>query len=393
MCHKVKENFKQLTNSAFDGLNEKGFFDRVKVKFSEKAPDLSQTLNFAVIGKVSSGKSSLINALLKLSRKQALKIAKVGAISGITKDLRILKLDEKVCLIDSPGLDDVRAENSDITKKFIKNIDIGIFVVTGSSDASQKKNLDDLRQYCDPNSIYVVLNKIDEWDDLDPSVIDDLIEQWKIDLKVTKIYPTCTKGYDPKSRISKMDIRGVCYLRHDIEEFLEKKGKDLLLGRHMAKKESNAVKIIAAALLAVGAEAFIPGSAAYITATQGVAIASLHYLYTGKVMSPNVAIGILPTFLAETAGSSIFLFVKSFLPPTGIIDVAAAGVAITITLALLATVNHILSTGAELKQEDLLKSTFKRNHKRATELLKELALTDVKNLPGWSKIVTDFIGV
>lgn len=389
MCHKVKENLKQMTNSTFDGLNEEGFFDRVRAKFSEKAPDLSQTLNIAVIGKVSSGKSSLINALLKLSRKQALKIAEVGAISGITKDLTILKLDEKVCLIDSPGLDDVRAENSNVTKKFIKNIDIGIFVVTGSSDASQKKNLDDLRQYC--NSIYVVLNKIDEWDDLDPSVIDDLIKQWKIDLKVTEIYPTCAKGYDPKSRTSRMDIRGVYHLRHDIEEFLEKKGKDWLLARHMAKKESYAVKIIAAALLAVGTEAFIPGSAIYITATQSVSIASLHYLYTGKVISPKAAIGILPTFLAETAGSSIFLFVKSFLPPTGIIDVAAAGVAIAITLALLATVNYILSTGAELEQEDLLKSTFKRNHKRATELLKELAITDVQNLPGWSKIVTNFI--
>lgn len=379
-----------MTNSAFDGLNEESFFDRVKAKFDEKTPNLSQTLNIAVIGKVSSGKSSLINALLKLSRRQALEIAKVGAISGVTKDLRIIKLDEKVCLIDSPGLDDVRKENSEVTKSFLKHIDIGLFVVTGSSDASQKKNLDDLKKHCD--SIFVVLNKIDEWDDLDSTVLDDVIHQWKNDLDVDKIYPICTKGYDPKSRLPKMDIRGVHPLRKDIEEFLEKKGKDLLLKRHMAEKQSYAVTIIATALVAVAGKAFLPGSAAWITATQGVAIASLSYLYTGKILSTNAAIAILPTFFAETAGSSIFLFVKSFLPPTGIIDVAAAGVSVMITLAILATVNSILSDGAELEQKELLSSKFKTYHKQAKELIKELALTDISNLPALSIIVTKFLG-
>lgn len=379
-----------MSSSAYDGLNENNFFDRVKAKFVEQAPDLSQSLNIAVIGKVSSGKSSLINALLKLSRKQALEIAKVGALSGVTKDLTILKLDEKVYLIDSPGLDDVRSENSEITKNFLKHIDVGIFVVTGSSDASQKKSLDDLRQHCD--SMFVVLNKTDEWDDLHPTALDEVVNQWKNYLKVDKIYPTCTKGYDPKSRSPKMDIRGVFQLRSDIEDFLEKKGKDLLLKRHMAEKRSYAVKIIAVALAAVAGEAFLPGGAVFITATQGVAIASLHYLYTGDVLSSKAAIDILPTFLAETAGSSLFLFVKSFLPPTGIIDLAAAGVAVVITLALLATVNYILASGAKLEQEELLRSKFKTYHQQAKVLLTQLALTDIRDIPGWSALVTKFLG-
>lgn len=377
-----------MGNSAFDGLDEKSFFDRVEVRFVEQAPDLSQSLNIAVIGKVGSGKSSLINALLKLSRRQA--IAKVGSISGVTQALTILKLDENVYLVDSPGLDDVRAENSQVTKKFLRHIDVGIFVVTGSSDASQKKSLDDLKQHCD--SVFVVLNKIDASDDLDLTALEDVINQWKDHLKVDKIYPTCAKGYDPKSRSSNMDIRGVSRLRSDIEEFLEKKGKDLLLARHMAEKQSYAVKIIATALAAVVGEAFLPGSAAFITATQGVAIASLHYLYTGTVLSPQSAIAILPTFLAEAAGSSLFLFVKSFLPPTGFVDVAAAGVAVVITLALLATVNHILSSGAELEQEELLRSKFRTYHKQAKDVFKELALTDIRDLPGWSALVTKFLG-
>ncbi len=379
-----------MASSAFDGLNEESFFDNVKASFSDKAPNLSQTLNIAVVGKVSAGKSSLINAILKKSRKQALDMAKVGAISGVTKKLKILKLDENVCFIDSPGLDDVRKENSEVTKKFLSHIDVGIFVVTGSSDASQKKNLDLLKQHCD--RIFVVLNKIDEWDDLHLSVLEDIIEQWRRDLGVTKIYPTCTKGYDPKSVTPKLDIRGVYPLRNELEEFLKKKGKDLLLVRHMAEKKSYAVKIIATALVAVAGEAFIPGSAAYITATQSVAIASLNYLYTGEVMSPKAAIAILPTFISQSAGSNLFLFAKSFLPPTGILDVAAAGIAVSITLALLATVNYVLSSGEKLARKELLESKFATYRQQAKDVVKELALTDIRDIPEWSAIVTKFLG-
>ncbi|MCD8490275.1 MAG: 50S ribosome-binding GTPase [Desertifilum sp.] len=74
-----------MDNSDTTGFDEKSFFDRVAAQFIERAPDLSKSLNIAIIGKVSSGKSSLINALLKRSRRQALELAKAGAISGITK--------------------------------------------------------------------------------------------------------------------------------------------------------------------------------------------------------------------------------------------------------------------------------------------------------------------
>ncbi len=97
----------------------------------------------------------------------------------------------------------------------------------------------------------------------------------------------------------------------------------------------------------------------------------------------------------NTLGSSLFLFVKSFLPPTGIVDVAAAVVAVGITLALLATVNNLLSNGYKLDEEELLQSTFRRNHKQAQDLMKKLALTDIKDIPkdisGWSAIVTRFV--
>lgn len=156
-----------MVQTSFCGCDESNFFDNVNAQLEEKKPDFSKTLNIAIIGKVSSGKSSLINALLKLSRKKA--VARVGAEAGVTTKLKILRLDERVRLIDSPGLDDVRADHSKITQEFLKHIDVGILVVTGAVDASQKKFLDDLQTHCD--SVFVVLNKIDEWDRLAPSAL------------------------------------------------------------------------------------------------------------------------------------------------------------------------------------------------------------------------------
>jgi small GTP-binding protein len=378
-----------MSNSAYGNLNEELLFEQANMKICEKIPCLDESLNIAVIGKVSSGKSSLINALLKLNRRQALGIAKVGATSGITTKPIIFSLDDKVHLIDSPGLDDVRAKNSEETKELLKHIDIGIFVVTGSSDASQKRNLEDLKNNCD--IIFVVLNKVDEWDGLDSTAVNDVVTQWKNDLKVDKIYPTCTKGYDPKSREPRMHIRGVDQLRTDIEEFLRKKKKNLLLERHMAEKKPYAIGIITTALTTVAVEALLPGSIASITATQAAAIVSLNYLYTGEVLSPKAALSMLPVFLAESARPTLFLFVKSFLPPTGIIDVAAVSAAVVVTLALLTTVNFVLSSKLKIDQKEILRINFKNYYDKSKKDFNNLGSTDIKNLPKISEFVKKFL--
>lgn len=377
-----------MVNATSDNSDEKDFWENAETQFEEKAPDFSKTLNIAVIGKVSSGKSSLLNALLKQSRKQA--IAKVGAEAGVTTTLKVFRLDERVRLIDSPGLDDVRAENSEITRDFLKHIDVGILVVTGAADASQKRYLDDLRSECD--SVFVVLNKIDEWDRLSPSALEKVIAQWKEKLKIEKIYPVCAFGYDADTPPgTPLDIRGVYWLREDIENFLGSKGKDLLLARHMGEKKSYAIGIIAAALVAVAVQAFIPGSAAYITATQAAAIVSLSYLYIGEILSSKAAFALLPAFASEAVASTLFLWVKSFLPPTGVFDVAAAVVAVSITLAILATVNSMLASGAKLEEEELLKSKFRSYRKQAETALKGLALTDMKDLMSWKGVIEKFL--
>lgn len=341
--------------------NDSQKFDDI---YEERKPDFGKSINIAIVGKVSTGKSSLINAIML--RKRSEPLVDVGATSGVTTKVKAFKLDDNVLIVDSPGLDDIRKENSEETQKFLRNIDLGILVVTGSADSSQKKNYTELLS--NAQKVFVVLNKIDEWDDLEESAFIEVVKQWKLELGVSKIYPCCTKGYDPKMRKdAPMDIRGIDELRDDIWSFLREEGKDLLLARHLGDKRKYAAAIIASALVAVAGEAFIPGSAAYITATQVVAITSLHYLYTSKILDKTSALALLPSFMGESIGITAFLWVKSFLPPTGIVDIAAAGVAVTITGAMLAAITYILSNGYELNQTELLKEKFGDYKRKASK--------------------------
>lgn len=356
-------------------MNQRDFDDLFTKAYEEKAPNFDEHINVAVVGKVSAGKSSLLNAILGCTRSDP--IAKVGAHSGVTTKVTAYKLDGHVLIMDCPGLDDVREENSTETKEFLSSIDLGLFVVTGSADATQKANYDDLKR--SSHKVIVILNKIDEWDDLEESAYQAVIAQWRSVLGADRVFGTCTKGYDPKMRPNApMDIRGVEDVRMEIFDFLEKEGKALLLARHLRNKENYALSIIAGALVAVAAEAFIPGSAAYITGTQVVAITALHYLYTGDVLSKSSALALLPTFAGQSLGMTAFLWAKSFLPPTGIVDLAAAGIAVGITFAMLAAVKWVLENGYSLDQTDLLKKAFE-NFKTTGAELKKVSLSDLKN--------------
>lgn len=356
--------------------NSKEKFEKIfNEKYEERFPKFDEHVNVALIGKVSAGKSSLLNAILGCTRTDP--IAKVGANSGVTTKVTAYKLDKQVLIVDCPGLDDVREENSAETKDFLNSIDLGIFVVTGSADASQKANFDDLRK--SSKKTLVILNKIDEWDDLEESAYEDVVKQWKAALGVDKIFGTCTKGFDPKTRQSApMDIRGIEEVRNEIFNFLNTEGKAILLARHLKNKENYAIGIIGTAIIAVIGEAFIPGSAAYITATQVVAITSLNYLYKGEILSKSSALTLLPTFAGESLGTTAFLWAKSFLPPTLILDVAAAGIAASITFAMLAAVKWMLENDHSLNEKDLLKKAFS-NFKKMSEELKTIKIDDLKN--------------
>jgi small GTP-binding protein len=367
---------------------DESFREKVGATYDERVPDFTKTLNILVVGKVSTGKSSLINALLRRGRENT--VADVGPESGKTTKVHPYRLDDRVCIVDSPGLDDVEQEKSELTEKFLKSVDAGIVVLTGSADATQKGHLEKLRAHC--KRVFVVLNKVDEWDRLVVSALDDVIAQWKSALGVEKMYRTCTFGFDPSTRPGvPPDLRGVDELRADLETFLEAEGKALLFARQMGEKRSYAMKMIVGAMIAVGGEAFIPGSAAYITATQAIAITSLYYLYTGRVLSKASALAIIPLFAAEAAGSSLFLLVKSLLPPTGVLDVAAAGVAMSVTAAMLLTVNSLLAAGAELHEQDKLRDRFRRLRSQVKEAVGDASREELLSKGFWQRIIRDLM--
>lgn len=343
--------------------------------YEEKTPNFEEHVNVAVVGKVSAGKSSLLNAILGCTREDPL--AKVGASSGVTTQVTAYRLDNQVLIVDCPGLDDVREENSAETKNFLSSIDLGLFVVTGSADSSQKVNFDDLKR--NSKKTLVILNKIDEWDDLEESAGQEVAKQWETVLGVDRVFGTCTKGFDPKMKKSApMDIRGVDEVREEIFDFLKKEGKDILFARHLKNKEKYAIGIIGASIAAVAGEAFIPGSAAYITATQVAAITSLNYLYKGEALTKSSALALLPTFAGESLGTNAFLFAKSFLPPTLVLDIAAAGIAVVITFAMLAAVKWMFENEHSLDEKEFLKKAFASFKKIGAEL-KDISIDDLKD--------------
>src|SRR6266550_1784307 len=116
-----------------------------------------------------------------------------------------------------------------------------------------------------------------------------------------------------------------------------------------------ATAIIAGAAVASAGEALLPGAAAFVLATQVGAIASLTHLYTGKWLARSQALAVVPALAGEAAGGSVFLFAKSFLPPTGLVDGAAAVIAASMTISVLGAVAWALQQGHSLEEKHKLK--------------------------------------
>jgi hypothetical protein len=125
-------------------------------------------------------------------------------------------------------------------------------------------------------------------------------------------------------------------------------------------KRPYATAIIAGAALVTAAEGFLPGTMAFVLTTQVGAIHALHLLYSGRWLGRSQALALLPVFLSEAAGGSMLLFVKSFLPPTGVADVLAAATAASMTMAMLGSVAWVLERGTSLGQKAELRAAFRR---------------------------------
>ena len=170
--------------------------------------NLRKTVTVAIVGKVSTGKSSILNALFSKTKED--KLAHVGAVSGVTTKVKRFSLGKSVEIMDSPGLGDIIEENSNATRIAMGDIDVGILVVSDSADASQKSHYDELKSYC--KKVFVVLNKIDIYDKK-KSALEKVTKQWAEVLGLDseeRIYQTCADGYDPDYDDDiELDIRGI----------------------------------------------------------------------------------------------------------------------------------------------------------------------------------------
>ncbi len=346
-----------------DHLDESSFNEKLKQYYEENKPDLSKNVIIAFVGKVSSGKSSLINAFFERGRDDP--IAEVGATSGVTTRVKHFQLSDNVYIVDSPGLDDIKKENSEETEKLLKSIDVAIFVVSGSADKTQKLNFSSVKSKI-PDTLFV-LNKKDEFDDLDESGVEDVIRQWKIGVGVDHVFLTCAKGYDPKSRKDvPLRIDGVDQLRNKVYEILEKNKKDILLKKSMKNKRSAAISIAVTATLSAAGASFAPGSTVYITGIQMAAISSLVYLYTGEVLDVKNVSAIILSMLGQNIGKNLFVLASSFLPGA---DIVGSVVAATVTAAILATTISFLESGKSLDDIASFVDMYKNIYPRVKSML------------------------
>jgi hypothetical protein len=225
-------------------------------------------------------------------------------------------------------------------------LDAIVWVVRGEPDDGARASVDALRAQA--KAVYVAVHARDA---ADAKKDDDAHAAWAALVGPEHVYLTAT----PPEHAA----RGVDELRAALlQQALA--GVGVSIDRARLAKRPYATSIVAGAALVSAAEGLLPGAAAFVLATQVGAITSLYYLYTGKWMGRTQVLSLLPVFASEAAGGSAFLIVKSFLPPTGVADVVAAGVASSMTIAMLGAVTWALEQGYELDQKQQLKLAFRR---------------------------------
>lgn len=379
------------------------FNKKVDNMFNSFEKTLDLKLNIVTFGKVSAGKSSFLNAFFDREKNKPL--FSVNAKSGETTKVKSEKLGSNILVGDTPGLNDINKDNSQESKKILEEgIDVGILVLSGSADSSQKEHYDDLLK--NSNKVFIVLNKADNFS---KENINSVINQWKEQLELddnSTIYPVVSRGYDSndmekfrgKEYAIEIDeygrpatLEGIDKVRNDVLSFLEESGKDLLLAKELKDKSNKALAIILAATVLAAGQSFIPGSSAYIVGTQTVAIASLSYLYTGKSIPKKAAIGLIGTLAAEQVGLSLFLVAKSFLPPTGAIDLAAAVIATIVTASMLSAVAYLLKNEIDLMDKLALKKSYNEIFKSYKNETKNVNKKDLLTKEYWKSLIKKYL--
>ncbi|MFC7685860.1 GTPase [Ureibacillus sp. GCM10028918] len=317
---------------------EKENFDRLfEEAFEQKSEEINEQLNrkilISMVGDVNSGKSSTINKLMDKD------LASVGAQPGETVQIQKYAYKENIVFVDTPGLDDVVEENSEVTIKYYQQSDVVLFFLNAAGTVLSDNELKNFRKIEKITSdIIIVLNKIDAADDV-PNLVKYIEEH--------------TNYNHPVVPISSRTGENIGMLQSKLLEVLEKKSKDVLMAQNLKDKSSIANKWILAAgasSAAVGASP-IPGSDFIpLTGIQVGLMIKLSTLYEKPVSKENAKELIIATVVGNI-GKTIFRQIVKFIPAAG--SIVGASVAGATTVALGYAVKYMHEHNIELKAEQL----------------------------------------
>ncbi len=386
-------------------LNQEALAQKVDALFSEYDAQTHGYLDIAVIGGVSSGKSSFLNAFFDCSRDNPKFL--VSARAGSTKKVEFKEIGSHIRILDTPGLQDVDQNNKKETEKTLsEGVDIGILMLSGVANEQQLETYKLLQK--STKHVFVVLNKVDRET---KENLRSIKAQWREVLGLSpnaEIYEVCCRGYDFEDRLVDpiteaeteipvneygipKTIKGIQALKDEIFQVCFKIGKIAFIAKALQQKQPAAIGIIATACVASIGAILLPGSIAFIMASQATAISSLGYLYKGEFPSKGEVTKIVRIF-STTTGQSIGavaygLFI-SFLPPTGIFDIPGIILIVSYMATTLLIVNSLFSKGLEVKKSTSLELEFKRISKAIQSSVTQVDFTDVAKSNYWIQLLS-----
>ena len=326
---------------------ENAFEDVFKTETKKINDQLAQQIMIALVGDVNSGKSSTINQLMQEE------LASVGAKPGETVALKEIPYMDNILFVDTPGLDDVNAVNSQVTLDYYKKADVILFFLNAAGTVLSDNELKNLKDISKTNKdIIIVLNKIDASDDVPEQV---------------KYIEDKTENKFLIAPISSRTGENMTMLQKHLLEVLQKKSKDLLMGKHMKDKSSIATKwILGAGVSATAVGALpVPGSDFIpLTSIQIGMMLKLANLYDKPLSKENARELIIATIVGN-AGKTAFRQLVKLVPAAG--SAIGASIAGATTVSLGYAMKYMYEHNIDINEQQL-KAVYDRflNEKKNT---------------------------
>jgi len=225
------------TTFDFNGMDKEEFEQEFDQNYEEQLKQTNNQLEndilIALVGDVNCGKSSTINKLMDGE------FVSTGAKPGETVEIKEIQYTDKIVFVDTPGLDDINKENSQVTLDYYKKSDVILFFTNAAGTVLSENELKNLKEIEKTNkNIIIVLNKIDAAEDIGGLV--QYIQQ-------------ATNYTYPVTPISSRTGENIGMLQKELLKILEEKQKDILMARELKDKSTTANRWINSAGIATPA--------------------------------------------------------------------------------------------------------------------------------------------